>query len=683
MVTKWKRFSSNRFVKAAAVVLFVICFGAVGMIAGYLPAFSYVKGSEPYGGFGGDALLADSFAQSGYLEYSLWSDYNEAYDIISSCISSTADKELCEPELARLPYYVDFNIWESNGTNSTEQPYFSISVSKSHIECSDDNVVIGDNQSFKSAMMSYHRDEHIKIGYTREQYKQKEAYWLEMRRNMQIVVASEIVLIVIGIGLLVFICCGVGKSADGTVTYKRVFRTFYEITLCFIGAMVFVMVCMISGYNIFIDLCSTANGRLLYIIISGVLSALLFMMVLYLAVCISVRIKNKTAIAGSLLAHLFVVLRKVLIFIGKVLVRFFRCVKELFTGELYSTGTAAKKLMLMDIAMLVVSTVILPFVGIAINDQAGVIWVVLLIVEFILLSCFFCGRYYILRDGAVLEEQIKKMHSGDYSNSERTLAKNSPYRKSSEKLSEMSTQYRHGIEESIKAERMKIDLVTNVSHDLKTPLTSIIGYIELLSKEPLTGDAAEYVAILSRKSERLKNIVSDVFELAKTTSGEITVEREPLDLTKLSYQALGEMQDRIEASEFDVKVKICDPPVTVISDGKRLYRIIQNLLDNALKYSLRGTRIYYSLEQCNNDAVITIKNIAAYEMTFTKEEILERFTRGDKARSTEGSGLGLSIAQGFALACGGKLDIDIDGDMFKAIVTFPVVSAAGNTSEEE
>ena len=225
---------------------------------------------------------------------------------------------------------------------------------------------------------------------------------------------------------------------------------------------------------------------------------------------------------------------------------------------------------------------------------------------------------------------------------------------------------------------MKIELVTNVSHDLKTPLTSIISYVELLSKEELNPAAQDYVKVLKTKSERLKNIVSDVFELAKTTSGEISVEHERLDLTKLSWQTIGEMEDRIAAAGLDLRAKICDPPVTVVSDGKRLYRVIQNLLDNALKYSLKGTRVYYALERDSLTAIITIKNISAYEMNFTADEILERFTRGDKSRTTEGSGLGLSIAQGFTLACGGTFALDIDGDMFKVTLTFPLVQEAEN-----
>ena len=252
----------------------------------------------------------------------------------------------------------------------------------------------------------------------------------------------------------------------------------------------------------------------------------------------------------------------------------------------------------------------------------------------------------------------------------------------SKAVSDIGAHLQESVAAQMKSERMKLDLITNVSHDLKTPLTSIISYIDLLSRENLEPQAREYVGILQKKSERLKHIVSDVFELAKTTSGEITVEHERLDLTRLSNQTLAEMEDKISAAGLMVKTDICEPPVEVISDGKRLYRVIQNLMDNALKYSLKGTRIYYTLKKDGGTAEITIKNIAAYEMDFTKEEILERFSRGDKARSTEGSGLGLSIAQGFTIACGGAFDIDIDGDMFKVRMTFPLAAPAEITEEK-
>lgn len=236
---------------------------------------------------------------------------------------------------------------------------------------------------------------------------------------------------------------------------------------------------------------------------------------------------------------------------------------------------------------------------------------------------------------------------------------------------EINKGFNESLEEQMRAERMKIALVTNVSHDLKTPLTSIISYVDLLTKEEnLSETASDYVKILAEKSNRLKNIVADLFDLAKSASGDIKLDLESLDLKKLIEQTIADMEDEICKSGLQVKVKLTEKPVNIISDGKKLYRVFQNVMDNALKYSLNGTRIYVDLENVNGKAIASIKNIAGYEMDFTAEEVLQRFTRGDKSRTTEGSGLGLSIAQSFTNVCGGEFKVDIEGDLFKVTISF-------------
>ncbi|NLY77765.1 MAG: HAMP domain-containing histidine kinase [Tissierellia bacterium] len=238
---------------------------------------------------------------------------------------------------------------------------------------------------------------------------------------------------------------------------------------------------------------------------------------------------------------------------------------------------------------------------------------------------------------------------------------------------EINKGFDESLQEQMKSERMKVELITNVSHDLKTPLTSIISYIDLLSKEELSETARDYVNILSEKSYRLKSIVSDLFDLAKSTSGDINLDLEKLDLKKLIEQTLGDMADEIDTSGLQIRTRLPEGPVYIKSDGKRLYRVFQNLIDNALKYSLKGTRVYIELEEVNGKAITVIKNIAGYEMDFTAEEILQRFSRGDKSRTTEGSGLGLSIAESFTKVCGGEFVVDIDGDLFKVIIKFDIM----------
>ncbi len=238
---------------------------------------------------------------------------------------------------------------------------------------------------------------------------------------------------------------------------------------------------------------------------------------------------------------------------------------------------------------------------------------------------------------------------------------------------EINKGFNESLEEQMKSERMKIELITNVSHDLKTPLTSIISYVDLLSKETDLSEAAkDYIKILDEKSDRLKNIVSDLFDLAKSSSGDINLNLETIDMRMLIEQTLGDMADSIEDLGHQIKMKLPDTPIEIVSDGNKLYRVIQNVLDNACKYSLKGTRIFIEVEEKSDMGIVTIKNTSSYEIDFTAEEILQRFNRGDKARTADGSGLGLSIAESFTHVSGGTFKVDIDGDMFKVIISFPM-----------
>lgn len=230
-------------------------------------------------------------------------------------------------------------------------------------------------------------------------------------------------------------------------------------------------------------------------------------------------------------------------------------------------------------------------------------------------------------------------------------------------------------EARIKSERMKIDLITNVSHDLKTPLTSIIGYVDLLQKQELPAEAADYARILQAKAERLSDTVSDLFTLAKSTSGAEPIALAPLDLVMAVRQTLADMSDAVEKSGIPVRTALPEC-AWVHAESAKLYRVLQNLLDNALRYSLAGTRIYLSVERTAHATVrLCLSNTASYEMDFTAEEIMQRFARGDRARTTQGSGLGLSIAESFMQNFGGDLSVTIDGDVFRTACTFRAAPA--------
>ena len=234
-------------------------------------------------------------------------------------------------------------------------------------------------------------------------------------------------------------------------------------------------------------------------------------------------------------------------------------------------------------------------------------------------------------------------------------------------IANLSEGFEKSVAKQIEAEKMQVELVANVSHDLKTPLTSIISYVDLLSNEELSPVAADYVKILEDKSARLKAIVADVFDLAKATSGE-KISTEELDGVVLMNQVLSDMSDRIEETGMDLRVNISVKEAPITGNGQKLYRVFQNVIDNALKYSMEGTRIYLNADYIENEFIVTIKNVSKYEMEFTEEEILSRFTRGDKARHSEGNGLGLSIAKSFTELCGGSFMVNIDDDIFKVII---------------
>lgn len=226
------------------------------------------------------------------------------------------------------------------------------------------------------------------------------------------------------------------------------------------------------------------------------------------------------------------------------------------------------------------------------------------------------------------------------------------------------------VEEQVKSEKMKSELVTNVSHDLKTPLTSIINYVDLMKREDIKPDKAkEYLEILDSKSQKLKKLVEDIFEISKASSGNIKLNNSDINLKSIINQSIGEFSDKIEENGLTVKVDFEDDFV-VNADGEKLGRILENLIQNAVKYSLTGSRIYIDLKREEDKPSIIISNISNYEMNFTSEEILTRFARADKARDLEGFGLGLSIVQSFTDLMNIDFSISIDKDLFKAKLVF-------------
>ena len=231
------------------------------------------------------------------------------------------------------------------------------------------------------------------------------------------------------------------------------------------------------------------------------------------------------------------------------------------------------------------------------------------------------------------------------------------------------------VEERMRSERMKTELITNVSHDIKTPLTSIINYADLIGQEPKDSDKIpEYAAVLTRQSERLKRLIEDLVEASKASTGNLEVNLAPCQPGVLLTQAAGEYEQKLKDAGLDLVTRQPETAVTILADGRRLWRVFDNLMNNICKYAQRGTRVYLTLEERDGQAVISFKNTSRAPLDIPAEELLERFVRGDAARTGEGNGLGLSIAKSLTELQQGTLDLTVDGDLFKVVLKFRTVS---------
>lgn len=232
------------------------------------------------------------------------------------------------------------------------------------------------------------------------------------------------------------------------------------------------------------------------------------------------------------------------------------------------------------------------------------------------------------------------------------------------------------VTESTKNERMKVDLITNVSHDIKTPLTSIVNYVNLLKREELNNEQAEYyIRVIDEKSQRLKQLTEDLVEASRISSGNIKLDIQKIDFLELLYQTGGEFNERFEQRNLTIVTKLTNKSCMINADGRQLYRAIENLYTNAAKYALENTRVYVELTTENGWAVFSIKNVSKDVISFEQgnyQNITDRFVRGEVSRTTEGSGLGLSITKNLTSLMGGTFDIKVDGDLFIATISFKI-----------
>lgn len=283
---------------------------------------------------------------------------------------------------------------------------------------------------------------------------------------------------------------------------------------------------------------------------------------------------------------------------------------------------------------------------------------------------------YLLQDIAgrqSIYEGIHQISKGDLSYKIDTSPLQGETHELAKAVNEMGDGLQKAVDAIVKNERLKAELITNVSHDIKTPLTSIVNYVDLLKRENLQGERVQqYIQVLDQKSQRLKQLTEDLVEASKISSGNIELQPVRMQLQSMVRQAYGEFQERLEERGLMPVWDMAGEPLFIMADGRQLWRILENLLGNIYKYALEGTRIYIEVEEVKGKACLSLMNTSREQLTMEADELMGRFVRGDKSRSTEGSGLGLSIAQSLTELHGGTFTLSVDGDLFKVTVCFPL-----------
>ena len=272
-----------------------------------------------------------------------------------------------------------------------------------------------------------------------------------------------------------------------------------------------------------------------------------------------------------------------------------------------------------------------------------------------------------------LEKNGKQLSEGDLSTPVDTKRLFGAFRRYGQAMNRLQSGMESAVQEQMRAERMKTELITNVSHDIKTPLTSIINYVDLIKRQHIEDPTVQkYLEVLDQKSQRLKTLTEDLVEASRASSGNIKLEITNIDFVELVQQTTGEFEEKYAIRHLEIVNTLPNEVIMIEADGRRLWRVLENLYNNAFKYALEGTRVYVTIEDHGSDVVFTIKNVSANPLNISPDELTERFVRGDVSRTTEGSGLGLSIAKDLTTLQGGKFELIIDGDLFKAQITFPI-----------
>ena len=467
-----------------------------------------------------------------------------------------------------------------------------------------------------------------------------------------------LIFVIFALLLLIYLISVCGKNKDGEHKTMWLDNIWAEVHL---AAMAVVGVGAVIICAIFLDEYST--GHLPYklmMMIAGAASALTSIVCITSLLSIIRNIKCKRFVESSIIIRVirwcFRIFVKVLVWLRNGFIA--------YRNLLFKT--LSKKTGIILISTLFVYTALIGLFGMFTLEAGNPFWIFVGIVLFGVASFFIAHRS---KDIDEIKKGVSEVRNGNVAYKIPEL-KSEDMKALANNINDIAKGLDESVSAKVKAERLKTELITNVSHDLKTPITSIINYTELLSKiEELPEEAKDYVSIISQKSERLKNLTQDLFDISKVQSGNEDVVLEKLDVALLINQSLGEHDNEIQKSELPFCV---DAPkeLFISADGRKMSRVVSNLINNILKYTMKNTRVFITAFEKDGEVIMEFKNIASYPMNFNADEIVGRFVRGDESRTADGNGLGLAIAKSYTEICNGKFEVVIDGDMFKAILKF-------------
>jgi signal transduction histidine kinase len=382
-----------------------------------------------------------------------------------------------------------------------------------------------------------------------------------------------------------------------------------------------------------------------------------------LGLCMStaVRIKGHTLFKNTLVLRILKLAWRLLGMFWKGLVRLHR-----FNMTLLGSLPLIWKTLL---ALVLLSFLELVGLMVSFNSEAEMILVLWFLEKLVLFPAVLYLALILRR----LQKSGAALAGGDLSYQTDTKGMFWDFKKHGEDLNSIASGMAIAVEDRMKSERMKTELITNVSHDIKTPLTSIINYASLIGETPDGPDVPEYAQVLLRQSEKLRRLIDDLVEASKASTGNLEVFLAPCDASVFLTQAAGEYEEKLRAADLTLVTRQPEKELRIMADGRRMWRIFDNLMNNICKYAQPGTRVYLSLEEKEGNALISFKNTSREALDLSEEELMERFTRGDASRTTDGNGLGLSIAGSMAELQGGSLHLSVDGDLFKAVLTFPLI----------